>query len=90
MRWAYVGHADDRNARAIIGQLIENNDVNALMLNDQVIEVEAMVPLSDPHRRGLLYLCIECGGAVQRTCPRGWWRVRHSHPHNCNFLGDGF
>lgn len=89
MRWAFVGHADDPNARAVIRQLIEDNDENALMLDDQVIEVEDMVPLSDPHRGGLLYLCIGCGGAVQRTRARRWWRVRHSNPHNCSFLGDG-
>ena len=90
MQWAFVGHADDPNARAVIGQLIEDNDVNALVLNVQVIEVDDMVPLSDPHRGDLLNLCVGCGGAVQRTRARGWWRVRHSHPHNCNFLGDGF
>ena len=88
MKWAFVGHADDPNARAVIRQQIEDNDENALTLNVQAIEVEDMLPLSDRHRGNLLYLCPGCGGAVQRARARGWWRVRHSRPHNCSYLGD--
>ena len=88
MRWAFEGRVDDPNARASIGQQIDQDDVAALTIDGQVIEVEDMRPLSDPLRGGILYLCIGCGGAVQRMRSRGYWRVRHSGPHNCDFLGN--
>lgn len=89
MRWAFVGIVDDPDARATIRQLVEAEDEDALELNGQVIGVEDMLPLSDPDRGRLRYLCIGCGGAVQRARARGWWRVHHSRPHTCSFLGDG-
>lgn len=89
MRWAFAGSVDEPSARAILRRLIEEEDEDALRLDGRAIEVDDMVPLRDPRRHGILYLCIGCGGAVQRMCPHGWWRVCHSNPHNCSFLGDG-
>lgn len=52
MRWAFAGPVDDPDARVILRQLIEENDEDALRLDGRAIEVDDMVPLNDPRRRG--------------------------------------